>query len=86
MVETANTRMHPVTAARSLLDVAAEDEDANVRLGALQCLGRKRLAEALTTVDGALDRLEALTRPDSVDIGLAAGRVLKKCRAIRERR
>ncbi len=86
VVETAGTRMHPVTAARSLLDVAAEDQDEGVRLGALHCLGRIRLAQALTTVDGALDRLETLTRSDSADIGLAAGRILKQCRKVPETR
>lgn len=49
-------------------------------------LGRTRLARALTTVDGALTRLEILARSDSAGIGLAAGRVLRQCRDVRDTR
>jgi len=76
-VETACTRLHPVTAARSLLTAALEDPEPAVRLTALRCLGRERFLEALSRVDGSGRQIEGLTHDPDLELSHTAMRLLE---------
>jgi hypothetical protein len=76
-VETACTRLHPVTAARGLLAAALEDPEPAVRVTALRCLERDRFVMALSRIDGSRRRIEGLTHAPDLDLGQTATRLLE---------
>jgi len=76
-VETACTRLHPVTAARDLLAAALEDPEPAVRRTALRCLERDRFVMALSRIDGSRRRIEGLTHAPDLDLSRTATRLLE---------
>ena len=80
VVETATTRLHPVSAARALLATALEDPDDAVRLTALRCLDRPGLRPALSQLPDADDALERLARAEDLDLSSAARRLKRESR------
>jgi hypothetical protein len=79
-VETATTRLHPVSAARALLATALEDPDDAVRLTALRCLDRPGLRPALGQLPDAGDALERLIHAENPEVSSMARRLKRESR------
>ncbi len=80
-IETAGTRLHPITAAQNLIEAACAKQSVENRVVAINCLNRSRLLDALSMNKGQKAALEELASDENPEIAAAADSILNRISA-----